>query len=400
MLENITYKHPLIIGTGGGNDIVSATLILADLQKNGTCADLAGICSPGALHFYDSVIEKPINLVSCESKRFIESKLPRELSFIDSQLPAVLQSQGFNCKVYNLSGRYGTSRLIESLQDLIKKEKYDGVVAVDIGGDILARANNDRQILSPLMDFTTLYAVSQLESPSVLVEFGLQTDGELRPKGCQEIIQELRENKILLEETRMYKENLGVRKFQDIYNSLRHIREGHTAVMTLKTLEEVEDIKTEYRFKVQVLDKKALHHFPLTLESKYFGNVFTFDLKKLAKRRERAFPYRDNLDLYLKTKKIMDTKTEMDTLYYNNSGNVVWLGLICPQITGDPRRELLNFGLDNLASHADTALLWKKDDSASIRIKRFVRDIDEFIITGDSNEKVNDIRDKIYNILG
>jgi hypothetical protein len=38
------------------------------------------------------------------------------------------------------------------------------------------------------MDFTTLYSISKTSVPSVLVEFGLQTDGELRPKGCEEIL--------------------------------------------------------------------------------------------------------------------------------------------------------------------------------------------------------------------
>ncbi|MBI4148789.1 hypothetical protein HY490_05850 [Candidatus Woesearchaeota archaeon] len=33
MLEDIPYEHPLIWGTGGGNDIVSATLVLAATRR-------------------------------------------------------------------------------------------------------------------------------------------------------------------------------------------------------------------------------------------------------------------------------------------------------------------------------------------------------------------------------
>ncbi|VVB80067.1 Uncharacterised protein [uncultured archaeon] len=388
MLENIPFKRPLVLGTGGGNDIVSATLVLDDLRRQGVYADLAGMCSPGAFHVYNGKLEDSVNIVSEDTHRFIESKDPKEISFVDSKLPSILQARGFSLNVYNLSGRYGTSRLISQLNSLIAQNNYDGVVAVDVGGDILARGNKDLTILSPLMDFTALYAISQLNIPSVLVEFGLQTDGELRPEGCKEILEEIKSGGVLLDETKMYKENSAVRTFREIYDLVKSVRYGHTANMTLRTLDEFEDIHTEYRFGVRVLDKKVSHEFPLTLESKYFGRVFTMDLPKLLEARPHAFSYRNNLEMYLRTKLIADTKTEMDTLYYSDNRNLFWLGLVCPQITGNERTELLNEGLDNLSVHADSALVWKKD-AGHVRIKKYSDDIGEFVITGDSNEVVS-----------
>lgn len=398
MLERIPFQKPLVIGTGGGNDIVSATLVLADLQSRNLTGDLAGICSPGAYHTYNGQAEKSVNEVSKNAKRYIGSKTMKQLSFIDSLVPQVLANNGINARVYNLSGRFGTDQLVYELQELVNERKYDGIIAVDVGGDILARGKKDSTILSPLMDFTTLYAVSQLDIPSVLVEFGLQTDGELRPEGCQEIFEELKANRMLLGETKMYKEDLAVRTLERIYDGIRDVRHGHTTAMTFKTLEEKEDIKTDYRFHVHVLDRKATHWFPLVLESKYFGKVFTLDLKPLAKTRPHAFSYKNNLEMYLKTKLIANTKTEMDTLYYSDGENIAWLGMVCPQIAGDERKDLINHGLDNLPLHADSAVLWTKD-TENLRLRKYSTSIGDFTLTADSKEKLSDLNRSVEGVL-
>jgi hypothetical protein len=398
MFENITYQRPLIIGTGGGNDIVSATLVLADLQRRKIKADIAGICSPGAFHFYNGIEEASVNLVRANTQRYIDAKNPVRISYVDDKLPIALRNTGLEADVYNLSGRYGTKNLIQELDRLIKEKKYDGIIALDVGGDILARGKKDPTILSPLMDFTTLYVVSQLDTPTVLVEFGLQTDGELRPAGCKELLEELKAKNLLLETTKMYKQNIAVERFSRVYNELKQIRQGHTAVMTLKTLETDEDIHTDYIFTTRILDKKARHSFPIVLESEYFGKVFTIDLKKLAVSRELAFAYENNLELYLKTKKIVDTKNEMDTFYYKHGEDTLWLGLICPQFKGEQRKELINYGLDNLDKHADLALLWAEDANNS-RLKKYSAKVDSFLITGHDSQKVNKLFESIEEIL-
>jgi hypothetical protein len=396
MIENIEYQHPLIIGTGGGNDIVSASLVLADLRKKGIKGDIAGICSPATFHNYNGNPENPVNLVSKNTSRYIPSKNRTRLSFIDAELPELLEKEDISCNVYNLSCRFGTSRLIDNLEELIAREKYDGIIAVDVGGDILARGKEDPTILSPLMDFTTLYAVSQLKIPSVLVEFGLQTDGELRPKGCQEILLELQNKKIIQYETKISLQDSAVQKFKSIFEIIKKTRAGHTGVMTLKTLEETEDIHTNYRFTNRVLDKKVIYEFPIVLEAKYFGKAFILDLKKIAEARELAFPYKNALELLIKTKQIVNTKTEMDLLYYQHFDNCIWLGLESPQISGTERQELLNYGLDNLQGHADTALLWKNEKN--LRVKKFNREAQNFLITGDDEMKVNRLADYLQEL--
>jgi hypothetical protein len=51
MIDKIQYKKPLVIGTGGGNDIVSACLIVANLKDKGIDADVAGLCSPRSMAY-------------------------------------------------------------------------------------------------------------------------------------------------------------------------------------------------------------------------------------------------------------------------------------------------------------------------------------------------------------
>jgi hypothetical protein len=403
MLEKINFQRPLVIGTGGGNDIVSACLIVSEFRNKGINADVAGLCSPGADHFYNGSSfenEDYVNLVTSSAKRFIASKNPKQISFLDAELPRLLNQEGIQARVYNLSGKYGTSNLIAGLTDLISEQGYDGVVAVDVGGDILARARKDTTILSPLMDFTTLYCLSQLNIPSVLVEFGLQTDGELRPQGCSEIFAELRTNNNLIDESRINLSDKPVQTFRGIYEHIEKIRRGHTAVMTLKTLESSEDLHEEYKIKVRVLDKKSTHSFPITLESKYFGKVFTIDLKNLARTRELAFPFENSLELFLRTKLIMDTKTEMDLLYNHNSGVNLWLAMTGPQITGEQRVDLLNHGLTNLEKHADAALLWKSDaEDKRIKLCRYSSSLGSFVVTSLNIDNISKVEREVRRVL-
>jgi len=399
MLGKITYKKPLVIGTGGGNDIVSACLVVANLRDRGIIADVAGVCSPGAVHTYNFSEEMPINIVSPGVRRYIHAKNIIPISFVDSKIPELLEREGISSRVYNLSFRKGTQRLIEDLDLLVKERSYDGVIAVDVGGDILARGKKDATILSPLMDFSTLYVLSKLSTPSTLVEFGLQTDGELRPQGCAEILDKLRKDKIMVDEAEIRLSDEFVQVFKRIYDEVKHIRNGHTNTMTLKTLESSEDLHENYRFGVRVMDKHANYDFPVTLESKYFGKVFVMDLKKLAETRELAFPYKNTLELVLKAKQIVDTKTEMDLLYNRDSGVCLWLAMTGPQIQGELRRDLLNYGLDNLGQHADAALLWKADaENKEIRLAEHSSQVDDFVITSFEKDKMEKAEQKVRGI--
>ncbi|MEK6964419.1 MAG: DUF1152 domain-containing protein [Nanoarchaeota archaeon] len=398
MFEDLPYQKPLVVGTGGGNDIVSATMIVADLRQHGKQADLAGICSPGAWHAYGGVPEAPINRVSSRATRFRQSKTIRPISFLDARVPGSLQKQGLEVKVYNWSCRFGTEALTESLDRLMKQEGYDGIIAVDVGGDILARGIEDPTILSPLMDFTTLHVLGQLEAPSTLVEFGLQTDGELRPEGCEQILADLESRGILKDVREIQVSDPAVDVFRRVYQDIEKVRRGHTAVMTFQTWEAKEDIHTDYRFRVQVSDKKWYHSFPLVLEKKYFRKAFILDPKGLAKTRPLAFPYADLLELYVRMKSAIDTKTEMDMLYWQGGSLNIWTGLLCPQIEGEKREQILRYGAEQMDSEADVGLFWEKDKGV-LQPSWSQAQVGSLVAAGKETVKVSAVASKLEKIM-
>jgi len=397
MFENIPYERPLIIGAGGGNDIVSATLILSELAKQGKSPDLAGMCSPGAWHSYNGKEERSVNAVEKGATRYRSSKITADITFIDGLVPELLQQEGIDSRVYNFSCRFGTNKLIEGLSDLIQRNNYDGIVAVDIGGDILARGKKDPTILSPLMDFTLLYTLGQINTPSTLLVYGLQTDGELRPKGCSEILEELEKSGTLKDTITLNDSDQAVSTLKRIYDKIKDVRHGHTTHMTLKTLLEREDIQTEYRGRIRVVDKKWNQPFPIILESKYFGKVFTLDPKGLEKTRDLAFSHEDALDLLLKTKKIVDTKTEMDMLYTKVGDSYLWLSLLAPQVTGPLRQEILRHGFESLNQYADVAIVWEKDEEVILKGMNKKR-VDNFVVAGEQ-KNVEEVVERIEEIL-
>lgn len=397
--EKIPYKRPLVIGMGGGNDIVSSTVILGYLKEMGINADLAGISSPGAWHNYDGKGEKSVNIVTKNTYRYRASKNPVNISYIDPQLPELLKKEDIEAKVYNLSLRYGTEKLIRGLEELIQGQGYDGIIAVDIGGDVFARGREHSTILSPLMDFSTLYVINKLNIPSILIEFGLQTDGELRPDSCKDILEDLENSNAIISTFNMQKGDKAIKIFRRIYSEIEKTRHGHTANMTLKTLEENKDIHTEYKSRVQVLDKKWYFHFPITLEKKYFGKGFIIDPKILIEKTELSFPFKDSFELYIKMKKKIDTRAEMDMLYAKPDNTVVWLGLLCPQIKGDLRGDVLNYGLNQLEVHADVGLFWKKDDKFLKKDNRKSKCLDDFVLVSSDENKLLKIKNKIVEVL-
>jgi hypothetical protein len=377
------YHNALVIGTGGGNDIVSAIIPAMYLKKQGIHADIAGILSPAAIHMFDNDLEKVVNKITSNVERIIPSRNPFNISFIDNMLPDLLAKyvDTKDMGVYDLSIRYGTDTLVKGVNEFIDINKYDLVIGVDVGGDILARGSIDNMLLSPIMDFTTLHLLGKVKTDSILVEFGIGTDGELRPDGMDAIINEFYSKNLLLEKSTLSLDNSVIKKFVSIFDDIKQVREGRTAVMTLQTLEALkngskEDIVSKYRFKSQINFAKTYTKFDVVLPNKYFGELFVIDAKKFVEqRKETAFSYNNPLEQYIKLKTMQPNwKTELDGYYLCGKDN--WTGysqkflfmyLLVPsmQIAHDDRVMLINEGISNLnrkyGSDCSLALILTKD---------------------------------------
>jgi hypothetical protein len=367
------YRSALVIGTGGGNDIVSTLIPAQHLQRRGIKTDIAGVLSPAAVHRFNGNLEKVVNNIVGDVKRVIPAPNEVPISFVDGSLPALVRDCGINIGAfYDFSTRYGTARLVEGVNELIARRDYDLVVAVDVGGDIIARGNKDNNLLSPLMDFTSLYLMGQINADVLLLEFGLGTDGELRPDGMEQILDELRKKDLMLYESCITAQDVEVTKFRQIFDSVKKIRTGHTAVMTLETLdaESSKDIVTEYIFRSQIGRKKWYTPFEVVLPNQYAGKTYLVDGKRLAgQRTQTAFSHENPLHQYVRLKGICpEWKTEMDLFYLwsgdnwtnpNRQGNSLFLLTPSTSILSDQRQEMIQYGIQN--SNADLILLWKSD---------------------------------------
>ena len=80
------YKKALVIGTGGGNDIVSTLLPAQYLQIRGIQTDIAGILSPAAVHEFNGNLENVVNVIEGNIKRTILAPEEFSISFIDSSV--------------------------------------------------------------------------------------------------------------------------------------------------------------------------------------------------------------------------------------------------------------------------------------------------------------------------
>ena len=314
------YKKAFVFGTGGGNDIVSAIIPALHLQKMKIKVDIGGVLSPAAIHTFDGNDEKVINKIK-NVKRFINTKNGlKSIDLIDNYLPDVTKKI-LDSDFYDISFRFGTEKLVEEFNTFMSENNYDLVVAVDVGGDILGNAS-DPHLLSTMMDFTSLYLLRKIKVDNYLIEFGIGTDGELRPGRIKDILKEI--SPITYHTSTLHKKDLEVIAFENIFNNIKHIRQGHTNVMTLQTLNTDEDIITEYRHRTQVDDKIWYHKFMVILKKEYHGKVWLIDGQLLSELRyETAFAYKTPEEQLMKLKKICPYwKTEMDMFETNGLFNL------------------------------------------------------------------------------
>lgn len=323
------YKNALIVGTGGGNDIVSATLIADYLSNNGINCDVAGILSPGAVHEFNGKFEEPVNQLKGDVRRYISSKNRREISFLDTMLPQLSKKLGYKInRFYDFSTRFGTNVLEKEIYRLIKQNGYDLFLEVDVGGDIIGR-KKDKTLLSPLMDFTSLYLLDKVPIDSYLIEFGLGTDGELRKDGIFEILDEFRSEKVLLSEHEIDNSHNEIKRFKNLFSEIAAVRAGNTALMTFKTLDHKnsnQDIKSIYYSKWRIGNCKWKNYFEVVLPHETFGKVYIIDGKRLpGLRKETAVSYENLIEQFVKVKSVPQWKTELDLCYIDDFDGVYFL---------------------------------------------------------------------------
>jgi hypothetical protein len=327
ILDKKNYSKVLVIGAGSGRDIASSVLLTDKLRKLGVGVDLAGFLTPWALHTFNGELEKPVNeLADKRSRKFIPS---REAVFLDSYFePELAKLNGeFGLeieKIYLLSLQYGTANLGAQLESLIKKNSYDAVIALDVGGDILARKKDYPWLLTPIVDFSCLSILAGLRSKidSYLIVVAPGVDGEIPCRNLQEILDELNTKGLVLciEELRTSSSN---------YQAFRRINDeisSRTASYsnTFRLIEKVmcssrAHISETLEKRVSIKGRKWKLSLPVDLRQSLAKCIYYFELRSIHSIRNVGLSYKNIFEAFVKLKQLGAGGTEVDLSFVPGS---------------------------------------------------------------------------------
>ncbi len=172
-------KRALLIGIGGGGDIIGTIPTRNFLKRFGIETILAGITwerkdldpKPGPRRI-DEIIDKE-HIYKCIAFATKDTRTYYNTRFTESIVSEIL-----NEKVLLIDINNGSEDVTESLKYFIEKYKIDLVIGIDVGGDVLA-FGDEKGIRSPLSDNIMLCVLKNIEN-SILGVIGIGNDGELK----------------------------------------------------------------------------------------------------------------------------------------------------------------------------------------------------------------------------
>jgi len=175
-------KRALVIGVGGGGDVVGALATARFLEFCGLDFILGG------LSWERSPIDPlpgPRTLPEVRDVRALhpyvwaangQSRTTRDVHFCESRMAAIRREEVL---LVDISG--GVKGVVEGLEVALKEFKADLLVGLDVGGDSLAQGH-EAGLRSPLADSIMLAAYAELEKRgqrTLWGVFGYGSDGEL-----------------------------------------------------------------------------------------------------------------------------------------------------------------------------------------------------------------------------
>ena len=187
-------SHALVIGVGGGGDVVGALVTARFLEFCGLEFKLGGLSWERSV--FDPV-PGPRSMDEVEQVRAIhryawlanaESKTTTGVYFAESKMAGLL---GEEVLLVDIHG--GVTGVIKALEAALKTFRADLLVGVDVGGDSLARGG-EPGLRSPLADSIMLAAYAELErrgQPTLWGVFGYGSDGEVTVDEVEKALQEV-----------------------------------------------------------------------------------------------------------------------------------------------------------------------------------------------------------------
>ncbi|MXZ13120.1 MAG: DUF1152 domain-containing protein [Candidatus Dadabacteria bacterium] len=183
MLEDIlkNSRKAIVLGIGGGGDIVGTLPTVNLLETNGTQCILGGLSwerftidpDPGPRKLEEARNVSEINDVVWRCNK--DSLTRAGARFAEAGMAEVL---GEETLLVDIS--YGPAKVFEGITDAAQKLGADLVVGIDVGGDVLG-FGDEKGLMSPLADAIMTAALyrQSFRMPTIMGVFGFGSDGEL-----------------------------------------------------------------------------------------------------------------------------------------------------------------------------------------------------------------------------
>ena len=382
MFSDKNYSKALVIGAGSGRDMASAVLVTEKLRKLGTGVDLAGFLTPWALHTFDGELERPVNeLTGNRSTKFIASRAGISLdSYFEPELLKLNTELGLEIgKFYLLSLQYGTAKPRDQLERLVKENAYDAIIALDVGGDILARKQDYPWLLTPIVDFSCLSILASLPSTvdSYLTVVAPGVDGEIPCQNLQEIFEELESKGFLLYAEALRKENSNYQVFQRVNNEINSRTGSYSN--TFRLIEKVvsstrEHVSETVKKKLSVKEKRWELSFPVHLRPSLATAMYCFELKSIHSIRDAGLWYEDIFEAFVKLKQLGAGGTEVDLSFVPGSikdgayKDTVFFLTPPQRVDENIRKAILEYGIKLTAQRAIACAVMLDKDRQALKL--------------------------------
>ncbi|MDY6837442.1 MAG: DUF1152 domain-containing protein [Thermodesulfobacteriota bacterium] len=373
------YERALVVGAGSGRDMASCVLVSETLRQGGTAVDLAGFLTPWALHRFDGELERPINeLRGQKSRKFILSEEEVSLdSYFEPELVDLNRDLALGVgRFYLFSLQYGTAKLKGEIEKLIKENAYDVLIALDVGGDILARRGEYPWLLTPMVDFSCLSLLGGMGPPidCYLAVAAPGVDGEIPSSNLMDIFNELEGKGLVLDCQVLEKESRSYQTYRAVGNDLNARTASRSN--TFRLIEKVLSSKSTHlsetlEKRVSLRDRKWKLSFPLDLRLSLARKIYYFDLRTVYAAKDTNLAYHSILHAFVMLKQLGAGGTEVDLSFVpcaigaGGYGEAVFLLTPPERLQGATRKEILAHGLELIEQrHLPCAIMLTKDRSA------------------------------------
>jgi hypothetical protein len=185
-------QRVLVVGIGGGGDVVGALAAAQAARALGTDAIIGGITwerrpvdpLPGPRRLDEitgaQLLHEAVALAGADTIG------PGGFRFCEADMAAFLGEP-----VVLVDPNPGPAAIAAGLDAAAAQLECDLVILLDVGGDVLAHGH-EPGLASPLADAILLAAAPQMATPTIGIIFGIGCDGELTPTEVLERLEEVR----------------------------------------------------------------------------------------------------------------------------------------------------------------------------------------------------------------